>query len=506
MNQEKKPNKFSVEANVLECNKQAMEHLRNQHFSTSLNLLKKAEEILNSTHKSEVPNRLFAITWNNLGCYYKKTGKNSIALQYLHKAIELKADSAADYTNLAGTHLNICAIRSQMANHEQALKHALQALRLLEEANEKSKNPSVVNSLVIALHNAGVEYEMLSRLKKAQKTFQRGFEIAKKNLGAAHALTKSLQASYNVVSDSIKSKRKGTKNKIRDRASSSDNPRSGILETSLPKIRTSKRGSAYLRRSVESPNSQLFRTSKSSVKTPGSTPHKHNFSPNKYEAQRIKQRTHLERNEKLETLHKQLESVEKRYNSMRGTSTSVQDSYGTKSSNFFSKMTSPKSQSEMDTYPKTPKDKNKSATVIQRYWRSYKQKQFIKQRKRKIAEEKAQTAIQELERLKKEMLEAEKSPKSSFIPSKPQKPSKFRQEKLMPIPESKTETKYDYAVFIQKHIRRFLAQKRFQRTKQAAIVIQKNLRAWQCSTLYQNILSAIYFIQKNWRLHKGLNK
>jgi len=55
------------------------------------------------------------------------------ALKYLEnslkieKSLDLKGSAASD------THLNICAVLSQMGKHEEALSHAMEALILLQE-------------------------------------------------------------------------------------------------------------------------------------------------------------------------------------------------------------------------------------------------------------------------------------------------------------------------------------------------------------------------------------
>jgi tetratricopeptide (TPR) repeat protein len=82
-----------------------------------LDLLKKAEQLLIFEYQQN-PNeriyRLVGITLNNLGCYYKRSQLSKVALKYLKKALHIEASTVKDQTNLAGTHLNICAILSYM--------------------------------------------------------------------------------------------------------------------------------------------------------------------------------------------------------------------------------------------------------------------------------------------------------------------------------------------------------------------------------------------------------
>jgi hypothetical protein len=58
-----------------------------------------------------------ATTFNNLACYYRRLGKLRTAYNYLSNAleIELKLDSVS---TLADTHLNLCAVLSQLEKHE----------------------------------------------------------------------------------------------------------------------------------------------------------------------------------------------------------------------------------------------------------------------------------------------------------------------------------------------------------------------------------------------------
>lgn len=61
--------------------------------------------------------QLSGITFNNLACYYKKTKKPKVALKYLKKALEIEVFRVSNWTSIAGTHLNICAIYSFMKKY-----------------------------------------------------------------------------------------------------------------------------------------------------------------------------------------------------------------------------------------------------------------------------------------------------------------------------------------------------------------------------------------------------
>ncbi len=79
--------------------------LQKEKFELSLDLLRKAEILCQSSL------RLKATTYNNMACFYRRTGKLRTALNYLLNAldIEIKIDNTS---TLADTHLNLCAVLS----------------------------------------------------------------------------------------------------------------------------------------------------------------------------------------------------------------------------------------------------------------------------------------------------------------------------------------------------------------------------------------------------------
>jgi tetratricopeptide (TPR) repeat protein len=63
------------------------------------------------------------MTYNNLACYYRKLGHLRSALIYLEKALDLEKLSSHT-APMADTHLNTCAVLSQLDRHDLALLHA----------------------------------------------------------------------------------------------------------------------------------------------------------------------------------------------------------------------------------------------------------------------------------------------------------------------------------------------------------------------------------------------
>lgn len=76
---------------------------------------------------------------------------------------------------------------------------------------------------------------------------------------------------------------------------------------------------------------------------------------------------------------------------------------------------------------------------------------------------------------------------------------RFKPTILESIPESKCETNDGKILLIQSHIRRYLAQKSYEKTIKSAIKIQSLIRQYQTRVLFETIRSAATFIQSVWR-------
>jgi len=99
-------------------------------------------------------------------------------LSYLIQALELELKLDSPKT-LADTHLNLCAVLSQLDRHEDALQHSMLSIILLQDEFLTSLLPKVksmdneedlINDerlavLAIAYHNLGVEFEHLKRFE-----------------------------------------------------------------------------------------------------------------------------------------------------------------------------------------------------------------------------------------------------------------------------------------------------------------------------------------------------
>jgi len=146
--------------------------------------------------------KLRAVTYNNLGCYFRKLGRTREALINLEKALRL-LENINDAAHAGDTHLNICAVLSQTGRHSEALDHAQTALILLQEElylfglegstdEDRSKRFGVLS---IAYHNVAVEQEYLGRVEDCLMSYSKAAELSFSQLGPKHPISQSLQAS-----------------------------------------------------------------------------------------------------------------------------------------------------------------------------------------------------------------------------------------------------------------------------------------------------------------------
>lgn len=165
------PNTLEASDKLCEfLNLAAMKHLEQDQFDTSLDYLRRAEGIIINSARSR------ATTFNNLACYYRRTGKLRAALSYLGQALtlEIKDDKPA---TLADTHLNICAVLSQLNRHDDAHQHAMLSIILIQDELlqtalnklvKEEQSPIIADErlavLAVAYHNLGVELEHLQRV------------------------------------------------------------------------------------------------------------------------------------------------------------------------------------------------------------------------------------------------------------------------------------------------------------------------------------------------------
>jgi tetratricopeptide (TPR) repeat protein len=181
-----------------------MKHLKDGNTEISCKFFEKAEALTDPANlhmNAESRLVLRAVTYNNMGCFYKSFGKLHTALQYLKKAQKIEERSPGRCQNPAGTHLNLCALLSQMGKHQEALKHAETALKLLEAAGPRPStadagpepgSTSSENLICVAYFNMGAEFEHLKKPKEALWAYQQAHENCLQELGEEHPLSKQI--------------------------------------------------------------------------------------------------------------------------------------------------------------------------------------------------------------------------------------------------------------------------------------------------------------------------
>lgn len=231
-------------------NKKAMDYLECNNFNSALSLLHQANFLLKNKQLTEGIVKLRCTTLNNLGCIYKRLEKHKKALQYLHEALTL-GTRFNSITDMAGVHLNISVIKSLLSSHEEALFHALKALKI---ANKHIiRDSAKTTTLLSAYFQCAHEFQQLHKSKDAIRYLQHGYQIASIQLGKNHIITlkffkalhdKSMKnirvgsdlKKINNILQPIKEKRNGTAT------------RRGEVKSTEPryKVRTHKQARSYV--------------------------------------------------------------------------------------------------------------------------------------------------------------------------------------------------------------------------------------------------------------------
>ena len=172
----------SIEALIVKNNKSAMQNLDNNQPNHVLFYLNQALIACKSLGLAQGRDRLLALTYNNLGCYFQCIKSSEKALDFLFKAINLMSVEK-DLTNLAGCHLNICSILSLQGEHERALRHAIKCVYILKSHEDSSA------WMPKALFAAGTQYRILKQTTEAIDCFRKGLNLSRHRLGPKHELT-----------------------------------------------------------------------------------------------------------------------------------------------------------------------------------------------------------------------------------------------------------------------------------------------------------------------------
>lgn len=210
---------------VLSYNSVAMQYLAQAQFDQCLAMLRKAEAITAPGNFKKCQS-LQILTFNNIGCCYRKLGKLKSALKYLKEAAQI-GSSCAHVKNLSITHLNLCAIHSQLGRHDLALEHAQAAIFHTQEElvsmearsddsdrrDEDGENGEVENgadgsnsdvldaksreekiiSLAVAYHNLAVELEFNGRGEASLQWYKKALQLVWKYRESNAALCASFK-------------------------------------------------------------------------------------------------------------------------------------------------------------------------------------------------------------------------------------------------------------------------------------------------------------------------
>jgi tetratricopeptide (TPR) repeat protein len=199
----------------------AVGYMESKDFDESLSLLNKAESLLlridDSVYTNEegghlTTSRLSSMTFNNLGCLYRRMSHPESALKYLEKALDIE-DLSGTIHERASTHLNLSASHSVLHHEKESLYHGEKAIILLQsqlwpgctfqdglvhilnKLSTDGKSQQILSDcqvLAMAYHNVGTQHERLNHAKEARVSFSRACTIGLKILGQKSATTAAL--------------------------------------------------------------------------------------------------------------------------------------------------------------------------------------------------------------------------------------------------------------------------------------------------------------------------
>eukprot|EP00903_Cladosiphon_okamuranus_P017064 g15726.t1 len=182
---------------------------------------------------------LQVLTLNNTACLHRRLGESKRALRCLRRAAELGRRSGGN-EHLEVTHLNACAVLSELGRHEEALEHARSAVYYGQELEEVGTRAGVperggeahltsssgagsrsrrarLATLAISYYNLAVELEYTHRYEACLRWYNEAVKLARDPDVHNEELIKTFQRSYaearklyvDVDSDEEKSQKPG---------------------------------------------------------------------------------------------------------------------------------------------------------------------------------------------------------------------------------------------------------------------------------------------------------
>ena len=196
--------------------------MQKEAYSKCADLLKKAEILTEHDGAGR------AVTHNNWACLMRQQGKLNVALAHLRRALSLEErlpiTTPGIKASLADTHINLCAVLSQLHRHTEAVVHARAALDILQDeifgrlsersakapggliaaARSAGVKPDRVAALCIAYHNFGVESEFERAFTQALQAYKKAYELSKAFLGEEHCISIALKETQLAAAKTIK--------------------------------------------------------------------------------------------------------------------------------------------------------------------------------------------------------------------------------------------------------------------------------------------------------------
>ena len=125
---------------------------------------------------------LRAVTFNNAGIYYARTGQSQAALRCLERVGKQGGAVVEDDVSVH-VKLNMTTVLADLGRHAEALEMAQEAVRTLKRAEHTGK-PMDSSLLSAAYHNLGVQQERLGSTKGHVRSYRAAIAEAKRG-GAA---------------------------------------------------------------------------------------------------------------------------------------------------------------------------------------------------------------------------------------------------------------------------------------------------------------------------------
>lgn len=109
----------------------AMKQIQKCEYSSALDYLRRAETLVGRSPKAR------ATTFNNLACFYRRTNKLRTAHKFLLLALDIETKTCR-FDELADTHLNICAVLSQLGSYHSLAVRNFHLARFLCRPSRRS--------------------------------------------------------------------------------------------------------------------------------------------------------------------------------------------------------------------------------------------------------------------------------------------------------------------------------------------------------------------------------